>query len=493
MTLANSQRRSLHLQGDDALRRRLWHADPRHRHAVRRAMAMPRARPSSTCRRHPGLDRAASLRTRARTATCRTAEMPVIFTSIGVAEALLGPLVMAFSGRLVHQGQSPLAGLLGEEKYDRRISLHRRRDAGHAPGLASVRRRGRGQPAHPADRQGRRAQLHVRPADRRPRARPNPPASAGRSLTTQPSISPSSLVFAEGDTTFEEMVRGVKEGIVVEELMGAGQGNVMGGDFSGNVLLGYKIENGEIVGRVKDTIVAGNVHDALAQRTSQSAARLAGLAAPSSRRRSCSSGSQSLPRDYVNAWTFRNTWTSSRDGSKRLTVTKLQRLSKLDSAAARRARPALAGDRRPPPPPHRAGAGRPLRGQRRSRLRRRLPARPPRRRQRRAPGVAARPLGGRVAGPDRQPRRPDGRGQEPGRARRSGARARPLRSAVRARPPARAPLRARRGGTATRHRERQTRPTKSAPAPSKRSARTTRPGCARPSRTPTKAATTRSR
>jgi PmbA protein len=37
----------------------------------------------------------------------------------------------------------------------------------------------------------------------------------------------------------------------------------MGGDFSGNVLLGYKIEGGEIVGRVKDAIVAGNVHDAL--------------------------------------------------------------------------------------------------------------------------------------------------------------------------------------------------------------------------------------
>jgi PmbA protein len=37
----------------------------------------------------------------------------------------------------------------------------------------------------------------------------------------------------------------------------------MGGDFSGNVLLGYKIEGGEIVGRVKDAIVAGNVHNAL--------------------------------------------------------------------------------------------------------------------------------------------------------------------------------------------------------------------------------------
>ena len=55
----------------------------------------------------------------------------------------------------------------------------------------------------------------------------------------------------------------MKEGVIVEELMGAGQGNVMGGVFSGNVLLGYKVENGEIVGRVKNTIVAGNVHDAL--------------------------------------------------------------------------------------------------------------------------------------------------------------------------------------------------------------------------------------
>jgi len=45
--------------------------------------------------------------------------------------------------------------------------------------------------------------------------------------------------------------------------MGAGQGNIMSGDFSGNVLLGYKIEGGQIAGRVKDTIVAGNVHEAL--------------------------------------------------------------------------------------------------------------------------------------------------------------------------------------------------------------------------------------
>jgi PmbA protein len=59
------------------------------------------------------------------------------------------------------------------------------------------------------------------------------------------------------------MVQDIKEGLVIEQLMGAGQGNILGGDFSGNVLLGYKIENGKIVGRVKDTMVFGNVYQIL--------------------------------------------------------------------------------------------------------------------------------------------------------------------------------------------------------------------------------------
>jgi PmbA protein len=59
------------------------------------------------------------------------------------------------------------------------------------------------------------------------------------------------------------MVQDVKEGLVIEHLMGAAQGNILGGDFSGNVLLGYKVENGKIVGRVKDTMVSGNVYQVL--------------------------------------------------------------------------------------------------------------------------------------------------------------------------------------------------------------------------------------
>ena len=59
------------------------------------------------------------------------------------------------------------------------------------------------------------------------------------------------------------MVNDIKEGLVIEQVMGATQGNVLGGNFSGNVLLGFKIENGKIVGRVKDTMVSGNIYQLL--------------------------------------------------------------------------------------------------------------------------------------------------------------------------------------------------------------------------------------
>ncbi len=197
-----------------------------------------------------------------RTAEVRTAEMPVIFTPIGVAEALVMPLTVAFSGRMVHQGQSPLAGCLGKEMYDTRFSVT---DDPLLPGRVASR---------PFDDEGVVSRVvplvqagvvrtFLYDLQTAGLAKTNSTGSAQRSLAAQPSISTSNLTISTGDTSFDDMVRGVKEGLVVEELMGAGQGNVMGGDFSGNVLLGYKIENGEIVGRVKDAIVAGNVHEAL--------------------------------------------------------------------------------------------------------------------------------------------------------------------------------------------------------------------------------------
>ena len=46
-------------------------------------------------------------------------------------------------------------------------------------------------------------------------------------------------------------------------VIGLGQGNPLSGEFSVNVNLGYKIENGEIVGRVKNVMLAGNSYEAI--------------------------------------------------------------------------------------------------------------------------------------------------------------------------------------------------------------------------------------
>jgi len=197
-----------------------------------------------------------------RTAHIRTADLPVIFTSLGVASALIGPLSIAFSGRMVHQGQSPLVGCLGKEMYDSRLSVCDDATLPYRPASRPFDDEGVASRRNPLIDKGivRSFLYDLQTAGL---AKAKSTGSAERSLAAQPSISTSSLLIDEGEMSFKEMVGRVKDGLIVEELMGAGQGNVMGGDFSGNVLLGYKIEGGEIVGRVKDTMVAGNVHEAL--------------------------------------------------------------------------------------------------------------------------------------------------------------------------------------------------------------------------------------
>src|SRR5260370_32951827 len=56
------------------------------------------------------------------------------------------------------------------------------------------------------------------------------------------------------------MLDGIADGLVVDDLIGVGQGNVISGAFSHPVALAYRIQNGQITGRVKDAAVAGNVY-----------------------------------------------------------------------------------------------------------------------------------------------------------------------------------------------------------------------------------------
>ena len=69
------------------------------------------------------------------------------------------------------------------------------------------------------------------------------------------------LLIQSGFRPLSELIGSLDQGIIIDQMLGGGAG--ISGDFSINVDLGYRVERGEIVGRVKDTMVAGNVYTAL--------------------------------------------------------------------------------------------------------------------------------------------------------------------------------------------------------------------------------------
>jgi PmbA protein len=195
-------------------------------------------------------------------AAVSTKLLPIIFTPNGVASALLSPLVLAFNGKSVLEGASPLKDKLGEQVFDKKLSLWD--DATIAYGVGS----------YPFDDEGvssQRLPLVTNGVVANFLYDLQTAALAGTQSTgngqragggfPRPAIS--SIILGGGDVSFQAMVEDMKEGLIVEQLMGADQGNLLAGDFGGNVLLGYKVENGEIVGRVKDTMIAGNVYQVL--------------------------------------------------------------------------------------------------------------------------------------------------------------------------------------------------------------------------------------
>jgi len=195
-------------------------------------------------------------------ATIPTRPLPVIFTPDGVLSAFIPALMSAFNGKVVLQGASPIGKRIGEKLFDAKISLYDDPTIEYAPNSRPCDDEGIASQRTPLIENGVvRNFLYDLQTAGQAGTRSTGNGSRGRGGLISPA--PSAFIIPPGEASFEEMVKDVKEGLIIEQLMGAEQGNVLGGEFSGNVLLGYKIENGEITGRVKNTMVSGNVYQVL--------------------------------------------------------------------------------------------------------------------------------------------------------------------------------------------------------------------------------------
>lgn len=189
-------------------------------------------------------------------------DMEVLFTPNGVGAALLAPLLSGFSGKAVLEGSSPLVEKLDEQLLDKRISIW------DDPGLNLV------PGSRMCDDEGvptNRMALIDRgiisnflyDLQTAGQAGTSSTGNAHRSLNSLPTPGISVTVMSNGQDSFDDMVHNMKNGIIVESLLGVGQSNILGGDFKANVLLGYHVSNGQIVGRLKDTVIDGNVYTVL--------------------------------------------------------------------------------------------------------------------------------------------------------------------------------------------------------------------------------------
>jgi PmbA protein len=71
------------------------------------------------------------------------------------------------------------------------------------------------------------------------------------------------LVLAPGEHSFADLLKLMGRGVIVAGAMGAHSGNRLNGEYSVGLAPGLWVEDGAIVGIVKDAMVAGNVYDDL--------------------------------------------------------------------------------------------------------------------------------------------------------------------------------------------------------------------------------------
>jgi PmbA protein len=193
-----------------------------------------------------------------------TAKMDVIFDPAEVPTLLL-PVVTCVNGAYVADRSSALAGRLEEEVVDSRVTITD--DATNGFGWMATAFDGEGTPTRPTV-VIERGVLKSYLTDLATAAQlgTTPTGHARRAATSPPEPGASNVIFAPGEKAAAQLIADTKNGVIVLNSAGGAMGNVRGGELSATVAYGLKVENGEVVGRVKDCLFAGNVFEMLGAR-----------------------------------------------------------------------------------------------------------------------------------------------------------------------------------------------------------------------------------
>jgi PmbA protein len=184
--------------------------------------------------------------------------VPVLFTA-KAADMLWGTVQAAMNGKQVVEKASPWGDRLGEPVMSPALTLSQQPEAGPF----SCPFDDEGTPTQPITfiKDGVLQLFYTDRTVGRALASGTTGNGFRPGLGSYPTPGLFNLVVQPGYLSLEQLIGRLKQGIIVDQMLGDGAG--ISGEFSVNVELGYRVENGMVVGRVKDTMVAGNVYTAL--------------------------------------------------------------------------------------------------------------------------------------------------------------------------------------------------------------------------------------
>jgi PmbA protein len=186
--------------------------------------------------------------------------VPVLFTS-KAADMLWGTVQAALNAKRVLEGASPWAERIGKRVVSPFLTLYQDPQAGPY--------------SCPFDDEGtptqplvfiQNGELQNFYCDRTTGGQLGTPSTGNAfrpGLGSYPTPGLFNFLIQPGSGTLQELIQLLDDGLIVDQMLGGGSG--ISGDFSINVDLGYRVQNGQVIGRVKDTMVAGNVYTALKQ------------------------------------------------------------------------------------------------------------------------------------------------------------------------------------------------------------------------------------
>jgi PmbA protein len=188
----------------------------------------------------------------------KSGQIPVLFTS-NAASMLFSVVASALNGKLILEDSSPWSQAEGTMVMSPKISLYQ--DPTAKPFICHFDDEGTQTRSLSLIREGvvndfygdRRVCRELRIKETGNGFRP--------SLGRYPTPDLINMIVAPGTKTLPELITSLDNGIVIDQVLG-GSGD-LSGDFSVNIDLGYHVRNGEVIGRLKDTMVSGNVYDAL--------------------------------------------------------------------------------------------------------------------------------------------------------------------------------------------------------------------------------------